>query len=112
LGGRTTGPLVDDGGERGTDRCVAELEDDGGTCWNARVTSCSDIREGAVEPVGGGVSPSSDFTSCSVNGNAVKSSAMPSKELTACTLALSEACDQTALRCSGSGARAGESFTG
>ena len=31
-----------------------------GTRWNARVTSESDIREGAV---GGGVSPPSDFTS-------------------------------------------------
>jgi len=37
---------------------------------------------------------------------------MPSRELTECTRALSEACDQTALRCSGSGARAGESLTG
>jgi hypothetical protein len=37
---------------------------------------------------------------------------MPSSELTECTRALSEVCDQTALRCSGSGARAGESLTG
>jgi len=36
---------------------------------------------------------------------------MPSRELTECTRALSEACDQTALRCSGSGARAGKSLT-
>ena len=88
------------------------VDDDDGTCWNARVTSCRDIRDGAAAVVGGGVSPSSDFTSCRVNGSPVRSSAMPSSELTACTLALSEACDHTALRCSGSGARAGESLTG
>lgn len=61
---------------------------------------------------GGGVSPSSDLTSCNVNGRAVKSSAIPSSELTACNPALSEVCDHTALRCSGSGPRAGDSLTG
>ena len=111
LGCRATGPPADDG-ESGVDRWGAVFGVDDGTCWNARVTSCRDIRDGAAELVGGGVSPSSDFTSCSVNGSPVRSSAMPSRELTGCTGSLSEACDQTALRCSGSGARAGESLTG
>jgi hypothetical protein len=85
--------------------------DEGGTCWNARVTSWSDILDGTfAAEVGGGVSPSSDLTSCSVNGRAVRSSAMPSREFTACTKALSEGCDHTAFRCSGSGALAGDSF--
>lgn len=65
--------------------------DDVGTCWNARVTSWSDILDGTfAADVGGGVSPSSDLTSCNVNGRAVRSSAMPSREFTACTRALSE----------------------
>jgi hypothetical protein len=85
--------------------------DDVGTCWNARVTSWSDILDGTfAADVGGGVSPSSDLTSCNVNGRAVRSSAMPSREFTACTRALSEGCDQTAFRCSGSGALAGDSL--
>lgn len=85
--------------------------DDVGTCWNARVTSWSDILDGTfAADVGGGVSPSSDLTSCNVNGRAVRSSAMPSREFTACTKALSEGCDQTAFRCSGSGALAGDSL--
>ena len=45
-----------------------------------------------------------------VNGKAVKSSAIPSKEFTAGAGSLPAACDQTALRCSGSGALAGDSF--
>lgn len=85
--------------------------DEVGTCWNARVTSWSDILDGTfAAEVGGGVSPSSDLTSCNVNGRAVRSSAMPSREFTACTRALSEGCDQTAFRCSGSGALAGDSL--
>lgn len=57
---------------------LAEDEDEGvGTCWNARVTSCSDIRDGPWDVVGGGVSPSSDLTSCKVNGTEVRSSAIP-----------------------------------
>lgn len=87
-----------------------ELDDEDGTCWNARVTSWSDMREDAIEVVGGGVPPSSDFTSCKVNGIAVKSSAIPSRELTACNPALFEVCDHTAFKCSGSGPRRG-SFT-
>lgn len=89
---------------------VAEF-DEVGTCWNARVTSWSDILDGTfATEVGGGVSPSSDLTSCNVNGRAVRSSAMPSREFTACTRVLSEGCDHTAFRCSGSGALAGDSF--
>lgn len=64
---------------------LTDAEDEDGTCWKARVTSYEDIRDGADEPDGGGVSPSSDFTSCNVNGIAVKSSAIPSSELTAWT---------------------------
>ena len=70
------------------------------------------MREGAVGRDGGGVSPSSDLTSCRVNGRAVRSSAIPSKEFTGCNPALLEVWDQTALRCSGSGALAGESLIG
>lgn len=85
--------------------------DEVGTCWNARVTSWSDILDGTfAAEVGGGVSPSSDLTSCNVNGRAVRSSAMPSREFIACTRALSEGCDQTAFKCSGSGALAGDSL--
>lgn len=86
------------------------MEEDVGTVWKARVTSWMDILEGALGKDGGGVSPSSDLTSCKVKGNAVKSSAIPSSELTGCSPALLEVCDQTAFRCSGSGARAGDSF--
>jgi hypothetical protein len=107
---------VADGGERVLLLWPLELDDDDGTCWKARVTSCNDIRDAAIEVDGGGVcpraSPSSDLTSCKVNGKAVRSSAMPSSEFTAGSLALSEAWDQTALRCSGSGARAGDSLIG
>ena len=70
---------------------MPELGDEEGTCWKARVTSCSDIREGTVDVDGGGVSPSSDLTSCNVNGIAVKSSAIPSREFTAGSLDLSGA---------------------
>ena len=89
----------DDNG--GTGRLLA------GTCWNARVTSESDIREGAV---GGGVSPSSDFTSWRLNGTFVRSSAMPSNELTEGNGSFVPDLDHTILRCSGSGAREGDSF--
>lgn len=88
-----------------------EDEDDGvGTCWNARVTSCNDIRDGPWDVVGGGVSPSSDLTSCSVNGTEVRSSAIPWREFTAGSSAFEDVCDQRSLRCSGSGGLAGESF--
>lgn len=80
-----------------------------GTCWKARVTSESDIREGAV---GGGVSPSSDFTSCRVNGTVVKSSAIPSRELTDGISSLFSDFDHTIFRCSGSGARTVVSLIG
>ena len=79
-----------------------------GTCWNARVTSESDIREGAV---GGGVSPSSDLTSWRLNGTFVRSSTMPSNELTEGNGSFPPDFDHTILRCSGSGAREGDSFT-
>jgi hypothetical protein len=78
-----------------------------GTCWNARVTSESDIREGAV---GGGVSPSSDLTSWRLNGTFVRSSAIPSNELTEGNASFAPDFDHTILRCSGSGAREGDSF--
>jgi len=45
-----------------------------------------------------------------VNGKEVRSSAIPSSEFTTGAGSLSAACDQTALRCSGSGALAGESL--
>lgn len=93
------GGTEDDSG--GTGRLLA------GTCWNARVTSESDIRDGAV---GGGVSPSSDFTSWRLNGTFVRSSAMPSSELTEGDGSFTSDFDHTILRCSGSGAREGDSF--
>lgn len=105
--GRATGEVVD-GGEIGGRR---DEPDEEGTCWKARVTSWRDMREDAIVVVGGGVPPSSDLTSCKVNGMAVKSSAIPSREFTACNPALLEVCDHTAFRCSGSGPRNGESFT-
>ena len=80
-----------------------DLTEGVGTCWNARVTSYEDILD-KPGPDGGGVPPSSDLTSWIVNGTAVRSSAMPLRELTEGKAALSEAWDQTALRCSGSGA--------
>ena len=89
----------DDSG--GTGRLLA------GTCWNARVTSDSDIREGAI---GGGVSPSSDLTSWRLNGTFVRSSAMPSNELTEGSGSFAPDFDHNILRCSGSGAREGDSF--
>lgn len=49
-----------DGGEMVGRSGVVE---EAGTCWNARVTSCRDILDGALGSEGGGVSPSSDFTS-------------------------------------------------
>jgi hypothetical protein len=77
------------------------------------VTSCKDIREGPgpFELVGGGVSPSSDLTSCNMNDTDGKSSAIPSREFTPGTLAFSDVCDHNSLSCSGSGFRTGESFT-
>jgi hypothetical protein len=72
-----------------------------GTCWNARVTSWMDIREGAPDP--GGVPPSSDLTSCSVKGIPVRSSLMLFRELDAGMSLFAETCDHTALRYSGSG---------
>jgi hypothetical protein len=71
------------------------------------VTSESDIREGAV---GGGVSPSSDLTSWRLNGTFVRSSAMPFNELTEGNGSFVPDFDHTILRCSGSGAREGNSF--
>lgn len=70
------------------------------------------MRDGAAVTVGGGVSPSSDFTSWIVNGSAVRSSAIPSSELIPCSPALFEVWDHTALKCSGSGPLAGDSFNG
>jgi hypothetical protein len=61
----------------------------GGTCWNARVTSCKDIRKG-IDTIGGGVTPPSDLTSCNVNGTDGKSSVMPSREFTPGTSAFSD----------------------
>lgn len=87
-----------------------EEDDEAGTCWKARVTSCSDIRDGPLDVIAGGVSPSSDLTSCRVNGTEVRSSAIPSREFTTGSSAFVEVCDQRSLRCSGSGGRAGESF--
>ena len=78
-----------------------------GTCWNARVTSESDIREGTV---GGGVSPSSDLTSWRLNGTFVRSSAMPFNEFTDGNGSSPPDLDHTILRCSGSGAREDDSF--
>lgn len=74
------------------------------------MTSWRDIRDGAEGIEGGGVSPSSDLTSCKVKGKAVKSSAIPSSEFTVCNPALLEVCDHTAFKCSGSGPRAGLSL--
>ena len=76
------------------------------------MTSCSDIREGPgpFELVGGGVSPSSDLTSCNMNGTDGKSSAIPSREFTPGTSAFSDVCDHNNLSCSGSGCRIGESL--
>lgn len=82
--------------------------EDAGTCWKALVTSLSDILNVPVGGGSGGVPPS-DLTSCIVKGcKAVKSSAIPSREFDAEMSALSDACDQTAFKCSGSGARAAE----
>jgi hypothetical protein len=71
------------------------------------VTSESDIREGTV---GGGVSPSSDFTSWRLNGTFVRSSAIPFNELTEGNGSFVPDFDHTILRCSGSGAREDNSF--
>ena len=71
------------------------------------MTSESDIREGAV---GGGVSPSSDLTSWRLNGTFVRSSAIPSNELTEGSGSFAPDFDHKILRCSGSGAREGDSF--
>ena len=90
-----------EGGSGGAGRLLA------GTCWKARVTSESDIREGAV---GGGVSPPSDLTSWRLNGTFVRSSAMPFNELTEGKGSFVSDFDHTILRCSGSGAREGDSF--
>ena len=89
-----------------------DLTEDVGTCWNARVTSYEDILN-KPGPDGGGVPPSSDLTSWMVNGTAVRSSAIPSREFTEGKAALSDAWDQTAFRCSGSGTPLeGESLRG
>ena len=92
---------------------VVEPAGGGGTCWNARVTSCKDIREGPepFDTVGGGVSPSSDLTSGNMNGTDGKSSVIPSSEFTPGTSAFSDVCDHNNLSCSGSGCRTGDSFT-
>ena len=60
LAGRATDGVVTDGVRCGTGELTA---DDLGTCWNALVTSCKDMRDGAADIEGGGVSPSSDLTS-------------------------------------------------
>lgn len=96
-------------GAMGCGRCD-EFEEDDGTCWKARVTSYADILAHGPEPEGGGVSPPSDLTSCSEKGTPVRSSAMPLSELMGCMCALSGVCDHTAFKCSGSGARAGDSL--
>ena len=80
-----------------------------GTVWKARVTSDAVIRDGgATGPGSGGGEPPSDFTSCRVKGTAVRSSAMIFKLFTAGRGSLLVGCDHTALRCSGSGTRAGD----
>lgn len=62
-------------------RLGVELDDeDVGTFWKAFVTSWRDMRDVAGGRAGGGVSPSSDLTSCIENG--IRSSAIPSSELT------------------------------
>jgi len=110
-----TDPEVEDctTGDWGDALRVVEPAGGGGTCWNARVTSCKDIREGPepLATVGGGVSPSSDLTSCNMNGTDGKSSAMPSSEFTTGTSAFSDVCDHNNFSCSGSGCRTGDSFT-
>lgn len=78
-----------------------------GTCWNVRLTSEADMRKGAV---GGGVSPSSDLTSWRLNGTFVRSSAMAFSEFTEGDGSSPPDFDHTILRCSGSGAREGDSF--
>ena len=82
-GWRGAKPFVEEllEGAIGAGRCD-ELDDGEGTCWNARVTSYEDILVHGPELDGGGVSPSSDLTSCSVKGTPVRSSAMPLSELT------------------------------
>ena len=75
------------------------------------MTSKADILDGVGEGLtGGGVPPSSDLTSCIVNGTAARSSEIPSSELTLGFRSDVDGCDHTALRCSGSGARAAISF--
>lgn len=54
------------------------------------MTSYEDILD-KPGPDGGGVPPSSDLTSWIVNGTAVRSSAIPSKEFTEGKAALSDA---------------------
>ncbi len=67
------------GGATAGGRCD-ELDEGVGTCWKARVTSYAVILVQGPGPDGGGVVPSSDFTSCSEKEG--MSSAMPLRELT------------------------------
>lgn len=109
--GRATGALVV-GGEICALLDWLDAGDDVGTCWKALVTSWMDIRDGAEGKEGEGVVPSPDFTSGNTKGKGVRSSAMPSNELTVFMSLLLGGWDQTAFKCSGSGARDGESLTG
>lgn len=112
-GGRATGALV-----VGGEICTFSREGwlllaaDVGTCWKALVTSWIDILEGAEGKEGEGVVPSLDFTSGSTKGSGVRSSAIPFNEFTGLASVLLDGWDHTALRCSGSGARDGDSFIG
>ena len=74
------------------------------------MTSDAVILVHGPELEGGGVAPSSDLTSCIEKGTPERSSAIPFREFTGWICALSEGCDQSALRCSGSGALEGISF--
>lgn len=70
---------------KGALRCFAEPirpAEDCGTCWNALVTSLNDSFVGGFElDRGGGVSPSSDFTSVMVVRGIAKSSSIVFSEL-------------------------------
>ena len=63
VGGREAGLDVDEAICEDAEVLLRWGFDDGGTCWNARVTSCKDILDGGPDPDGGGVPPSSDFIS-------------------------------------------------
>ena len=99
------------GGIAGRSGCGDDDDDEGvGTCWNARCASATDMRVMEValcvedDIVAGGVSPSSDFISCIVKDRGVGSSAMPCSEFPDGLPSLSNVCDQTCFKCSGSGA--------